>query len=143
MNYLWLVFALLSAISASLVAIFGKIGLQDLDTNTATAIRSVVMAIFLVGVIIFEGKLHNVQPILANHRALLFIILSGLAGATSWLFYFWALKLGKVQQVVPIDRMSMVFAVILALIFLGEKITLKVAIGTIAMVIGAILISLA
>jgi len=143
MNYLWLVFALLSAFSAALVAIFGKIGLQNLDTNTATAIRAVVMAIFLFGVIIFEGKLHNVQPILSNHRALLFIVLSGLAGAISWLFYFWALKLGKAQQVVPIDRLSMVFVLILAFMFLGEKISLKAAIGTIVMLIGAILVSLA
>ena len=143
MNYLWLVLALLSAISAALVAIFGKIGLQNLDTNTATAIRAIVMAIFLFGVVVFEGKLHNIQPILANHRALLFIILSGVAGAVSWLFYFWALKLGKVQQIVPIDRMSMVFAVILAVIFLGEKLSLKVIIGTLAMLFGAIIISLA
>ena len=142
MNYLWLVFALLSAFSAALVAIFGKIGLQNLDTNTATAIRAVVMAVFLFGVIIFEGKLHNIQPILANHRALLFIVLSGLAGAISWLFYFWALKLGKAQQVVPIDRLSMVFVLIMAVMFLGEKLSLKVIIGTLAMLIGAILISL-
>lgn len=142
MNYLWLVFALLSAFSAALVAIFGKIGLQNLDTNTATAIRAVVMAVFLFGVIIFEGKLHNIQPILANHRALLFIVLSGLAGAISWLFYFWALKLGKAQQVVPIDRLSMVFVLIMAFMFLGEKLSLKIVIGTLAMLVGAILVSL-
>lgn len=143
MNYLWLIFALLSAISASLVAIFGKIGLQNLDTNTATAIRAVVMAIFLFGVIIFEGKLHNVHPILANNKALLFIILSGLAGAVSWLFYFWALKLGRVQQVIPIDRLSIVFALLLAFVFLGEKLSLKAIMGTLLMLIGAIIVSLA
>lgn len=140
---MWLILALLSAISAALVAIFGKLGLQNIDTNTATAIRAVVMAVFLLAVITVEGKLHNIQPILANHKALTFIILSGLAGALSWLFYFWALKMGKVQQIVPIDRMSMVFAVILAVIFLGEKLTIKTIIGTVAMVIGAIIISLA
>jgi len=143
MNYLWLVFALLSAISAALVAIFGKIGLQNIDTNTATAIRAVVMAIFLILVIIFQGKLHNIQPILANHKAFLFIILSGLAGAISWLFYFWALKLGKIQQIVPIDRLSIIFALLLAFIFLGEKLSLKAIAGAIIMVIGAILVSLA
>jgi bacterial/archaeal transporter family protein len=142
MEYTWIIFALLSAVAASFVAIFGKIGLQGIDTNTATAIRAVVMAVFLIGVIIIQGKLSNVGTILANHKALLFIILSGLVGAISWLFYFLALKGAKVSQIVPIDRMSVVFALLLAFFILGEKISLKAGIGAALVVVGGIMIAL-
>lgn len=84
----WLIYALLSAITAALVAIFGKIGLQNLDANTATAIRAVIMAIFLVGVVVVQGKLNLISEIIANKKAIVFIALSGIAGALSWLFYF-------------------------------------------------------
>ena len=141
-DYLWLVFALLSTLTASLVAIFGKIGLQGIDSNTATAIRAVIMALFLIGVVIVQGKLANVSAILGNGKAILFIVLSGVAGAVSWIFYFLALKVGKVYQVAPIDRLSMVFAMILAVLFLGEKVSLKAGIGAAIMVAGAILITL-
>ena len=142
MAYIWIIFALLSAFAAAFVAIFGKIGLQGIDTNTATAIRAVVMALFLVGLIIIQGKMHDVGPILQNSKALLFIVLSGLAGAVSWLFYFVALKGAKVSQIVPIDRMSVVFAIVLALLILGEKISLKAGIGAALVVAGGILIAL-
>jgi len=141
-DYLWLVFALLSAVTAGLVALFGKLGLQGIDTNTATAVRAVIMALFLVGVVVAQGKLANVQTILGNSRALLFIVLSGVAGALSWVFYFLALKLGKVSQVAPIDRLSMVFAMVLAVLFLGEKISLRVGLGAALMVAGAIIVTL-
>ncbi|MFA6466936.1 MAG: EamA family transporter, partial [Patescibacteria group bacterium] len=133
MEYLWIVFALLSALTGALVAIFAKIGLQGIDTNTATAIRAVIMAIFLVGLILIQGKLHDVKPILMNHKAFLSIVLSGLAGALSWLFYFVALKNAKVSQVVPIDRLSIVFAILLSFLILGEKISLKIALGALLM----------
>lgn len=142
MEYSWLIFALLSAITASLVAIFGKIGLSGIDTNTATAIRAVIMAIFLVGLIVIQGKVSNIGPIFTNHKALLFIILSGIAGALSWLFYFIALKGAKVSQVVPIDRLSVVFALLLAFFLLGENISLKTGIGAVLIVVGGILIAL-
>lgn len=138
----WLIYALLSAFTASLVAIFGKIGLQHLDANTATAIRSVVMALFLVGVVLQQGKLSMVSAVLADHRALLFIVLSGIAGALSWLFYFMALKVGKVSQVAPIDKLSVVFAVILAVILLGEKVSLVATIGIVMISFGALLVAL-
>lgn len=142
MEYSWLLFALLSAATASLVALFGKIGLQGIDSNTATTVRAVIMAAFLVIVIIVQGKLSNVSTIFSNHKALFFIVLSGVAGATSWLFYFLALKLGKVSQVVPIDRLSVVFALVLAFFFLSEKISLKVGIGAALVTAGGILIAL-
>jgi bacterial/archaeal transporter family protein len=142
MNYAWLIFALLSAFFAALVAIFGKVGLQNLDSNTATAIRAVVMAIFLIIVITLQGKLNQIGVILSCNKAVLFIILSGIAGGLSWLFYFYAIKLGDVTKVVPIDRLSIVFAILLAFVFLGEKLTLKVAIGAALIAIGAIFVAI-
>ncbi|MDR0806267.1 MAG: EamA family transporter [Enterobacteriaceae bacterium] len=139
---LWLIYALLSAITAALVAIFGKIGLQNLDANTATAIRSIVMAVFLVGVVIVQGKLELISSVLADRKALLFIVLSGIAGALSWLFYFMAIKNGTVSQVAPIDKLSVVFAVILAVILFGEKVTLFTGVGIGLISVGALLVAL-
>ena len=124
----WLIYALLSAITAAAVAILGKIGLQHLDANTATAIRAIVMAIFLVGVVVVQGKLNLINTFFNDKKALLIIALSGVAGALSWLFYFMAIKEGKVSQVAPIDKLSVVFAVIFAAIIFGEKISLICAI---------------
>lgn len=138
----WLIYALLSAVTASLVAIFGKIGLQHLDANTATAVRAVVMALFLVGVVVVQGKLNLVSTILADKKALLFILLSGVAGALSWLFYFMAIKSGDVSRVAPIDKLSVVFAVILAVILFGEKLSLVAGIGVALISCGALMVAL-
>jgi len=138
----WLIFAILSAVSAALVSIFGKIGLQNIDANTATAIRSVIMAIFLIGVVCFQGNLSKIPEIIGQRKAILFIVLSGLAGATSWLFYFLALKTGKVSQVGPIDKLSVVIATVLAIIFFGEKLSLVNGIGVALIAIGVILTAL-
>ncbi|MBA0161741.1 EamA family transporter [Pectobacterium versatile] len=138
----WLIYALLSAVCAAMVAIFGKIGLQNLDANTATAIRAVIMALFLVGVVVAQGKLALVGEVIANKKALLFIVLSGVAGALSWLFYFVALKNGNVAQVAPIDKLSVVFAVVLAVILLGEKISLMAGAGVVLISVGALLVAL-
>jgi bacterial/archaeal transporter family protein len=141
MSYLWLVFALLSAVAASLVGIFGKIGLKGIDSNTATAVRAVIMAIFLFLVVVIQGKLPELPAILSNKKAFTFICLSGIAGASSWLFYFSALKLGKVSQVAPVDKLSVVFAILLAVLFLGEKISLVSGIGVVAITAGVILVA--
>ncbi|MBD1226124.1 EamA family transporter [Xenorhabdus griffiniae] len=138
----WLIYALLSALTAALVAIFGKIGLQNLDANTATAIRAVIMALFLTGVVIVQGKLNLISEILANRKALLFILLSGIAGALSWLFYFLAIKHGNVSQVAPVDKLSVVFAVILAVILFGEKISLVTCGGIVLITLGALMVAL-
>jgi transporter family protein len=89
----WLLYALLSAGSAALVSIFGKVGLQGIDSNAATAVRSIIMAVFLVGVVAVQGHLGSLSTVFADKKALLFIALSGIAGATSWLFYFLALNI--------------------------------------------------
>lgn len=138
----WLVYALLSAFTASLVAIFGKIGLQNLDANTATAVRSVIMALFLVGVVIAQGKFNMVSEVLADKKALTFIVMSGIAGALSWLFYFMALKNGQVSQVAPIDKLSVVFSVILAFVLFGETLSLVAGVGVGMIAIGALLVAI-
>ncbi|HDL8024690.1 TPA: EamA family transporter, partial [Yersinia enterocolitica] len=131
-----------SALFASLVAIFGKIGLQHLDANTATAVRAVVMALFLVGVVVVQGKFNLVGTVLADKKSLLFVVLSGVAGALSWLFYFLAIKNGNVSQVAPIDKLSVVFAVILAFILFGEKISLVAGFGVALITAGALMVAL-
>ncbi|WP_461615135.1 EamA family transporter [Clostridium sp. Marseille-QA1073] len=139
---MWIVYSLLSAIFAALVAIFGKIGLTKLDANSATAIRAIVMAIFTTLVVFFQGKFSEVSKILEDKRALLFIILSGTAGALSWIFYFTAIKTGKVAEVSVLDKTSAVMAAILAFLILGEKINKTSILGLALMTIGAILVVL-
>ncbi len=137
---MWILYALLSAIFAALVAILGKYGVKDVDTTLATAVRAVVMAVFLVSTALILGKGALVDQL--TSRPLQFIVLSGLAGAISWLFYFLALKTGTASGVAALDRLSVVFVVILAAIFLAEKLTLIKALGAILLTVGAILIVL-
>mgnify|MGYP003476088262 CR=1 FL=1 len=136
----WIVYALLSALFASLVAIFGKIGLKDIDSTLATAIRSIVMALFLVAVSFSLGKFSMLESV--NSKTLFFIILSGIAGAISWLFYFFAIKIGPASAVAAIDKTSIAFVFILALIFLGESFTYMKAGGALLVVLGALLMIL-
>lgn len=137
---IWILYALLSAFFASLVVIFGKMGVQNIDATLATTIRTIVMAGFLIFVSLFLGKLSFLNSI--NNKALQFIVFSGLAGAVSWLFYFMALKNGPAGGVVALDRLSIVFVVILALIFFSEKITLQSGVGAALIVAGAVMMSL-
>lgn len=135
----WIIFALLSAAFAALVAIFGKIGVQDLDSTLATTVRAVIMAVFLVAMSLFLDKAKLLSTI--SGRALLFVALSGVAGALSWLFYFGALKVGPAGGVAALDRLSVVFVVIFATLFLGEKLTFTTASGAVLLTIGAILLT--
>ena len=141
-DYLWLGYALLSALMAALVSVFGKIGLQGLDANTATAIRAVIMALFLVTVLLMQRNVGHVAEILGNSKAMLFIVLSGVAGALSWLFYFVALKYGKVAQVASVDKFSVVLAAIIAVVFLGETLSWVSAAGVGLITAGIILVAL-
>ena len=135
----WIIFGLLSAGFAAPVAIFGKIGLKEVDSTIATTVRSVVMAAFLIITSFAIGKVGLLKTI--NGKVLTYIILSGIAGALSWLFYFYALKTGPATGVVALDRLSIVFVVVLAAIFLGEGITVKSGIGAALMVGGALLMA--
>ncbi|MBP2642286.1 MAG: EamA-like transporter family protein [Firmicutes bacterium] len=142
MNHLWLIFGLLSAVTAALVGVLGKVGLQSVDANTATSVRAIIMAVFLLFITAAQGNLNQIPVIIADKKALLFIGLSGIAGALSWLFYFWALKFGKVSQVAPIDKLSVVIATVLAVTFLGEKVNLLTTLGVSLIAIGSLIVAL-
>jgi len=137
----WLIYALLSAFTAALVAIFGKMGLQGVDSVTASGIRAGIMFAVIVVLMLFTGKVNNIGTL--DSKSLFYISLGGLAGAASWVFYFLALDSGKVSQVAPIDRLSVVFAVVFAALFLSEKINFPVALGVALMVAGGIIICFA
>jgi bacterial/archaeal transporter family protein len=135
----WVVYALLAAVFAALVAIFGKVGISGIDTTAATAIRAVVMAVLLVTVALVLGKAGAVKDV--SGRTLTFIVLSGVAGALSWLTYFLALRHGPVVGVAAIDRLSIVFVLLFAIAFLGDPFTWKGALGVILVVAGSILLT--
>lgn len=137
---IWILFAILSAGFAALVAIFGKIGLKEVDSTLATTVRATIMAGFLVLMSFALGKWKEIGTL--SPKALLFIALSGIAGATSWLFYFWSLKNGPAGAVAAIDRTSIVFVVILAALFLGEQLTWKTGFGSLLILCGALLMTI-
>lgn len=139
----WIIYALISSVSAALVAILGKAGLSGIDSTLATALRAVVMALLLVTISLSLGKLNGIAVSSLATRDWVFIALAGVAGAVSWLFYFLALKTGPVNGVVVIDRLSVVFVVILSAVFLGQAFTWKVALGAALMVGGALLVAFA
>ena len=134
----WLVFALLSAFFGALTAILAKIGIKNVDSNLATAIRTVVILFFAWGIVMFQGAFKQLASI--SRYSLIFLILSGIATGLSWLFYFKALQMGKASQVSPIDKLSLVLTIMLAAFILKEKITFSIALGAILMSVGAILI---
>jgi transporter family protein len=139
---MWLLYALLSAIFAAGVAIAGKIGLKSLDSTLATTIRSIIMALFLLVVSSALGKFRHFNLHDLSNRDWLLIVAAGIFGALSWLFYFFALKHGPATPVVAIDRLSLVFVFVLALLFLGESFSLKALAGVLLMVAGAVLLSI-
>lgn len=139
-DYRWLVYALISALAASLVAIFGKLGLGDIDSTVATTIRSFIMTLFLAGVLLLSGL--GSKIILVRGWPLFWIALSGVAGAVSWLFYFKAIQIGSVSKIAPIDKLSMPLAVILAVVILHEKYSKLNWVGLLLIVIGAFLASM-
>lgn len=139
---MWVFYAFLSAIFAALVAIFGKLGLKNIDSTLATTIRALIMVSFLFLVSLALGKFNNFHLTNLNNKDWILITLSGIAGAISWIFYFLALKYGFAGKVATIDRLSIVFVIILAALFLGEGFGWKVALGSALMASGAILITL-
>ena len=134
----WFVLALLSAVFAAFVSIFAKMGLNTIDPTVATAVRSIIMTMFIVVFVSATGKGSQLTQL--NSRHVGFVVLSGISGALSWLFYFAALKLGDASKVAPIDKSSMLMIVILAALFLGEKITLKTGMAEILIFTGILLL---
>jgi transporter family protein len=137
----WLVYAFLSALFAALTAILAKIGVKEVNSNLATAIRTVVILLFAWVIVVYQGLIKQLASI--SRYSLIFLILSGIATGMSWLFYFRALQLGKASQVVPIDKLSLVLTIILAALLLKEKLTGLVVLGGGLMTLGAILVAMA
>lgn len=133
---MWWIFALLSAFFAALTAIFAKIGIKGVDTDLATAIRTVVILILAWGIAFLKGGTNSIGTL--TKQNLIFLVLSGIATGLSWIFYFKALQLGKVSQVAPVDKASVAIAIILSVLFLSETLTLKVAIGAVLIIAGTI-----
>ena len=140
LNIMWWIFALLSAFFAALTAIFAKIGIKGVDTDLATAIRTVIILLLAWAIAIFRGGASTINT-LSRHN-LIFLCLSGIATGLSWIFYFKALQLGKVSQVAPVDKMSVAIAILLAVIFLGEPLTIKSAVGALLIIGGTIVLIL-
>ena len=137
---MWFIYALLSALFAALTSILAKIGIDGVNSNLATAIRTVVVVIMAWGIVF----LTNVQNGLAqiSQRSWLFLILSGLATGASWLCYYKALQLGEASKVVPIDKLSVVITLILAFVFLHEQFTTKSLVGCVLIGIGTLVMVL-
>lgn len=137
---MWVFYAILSAVFASLTAIFAKIGIKDVDSDLATAIRTVVILVLAWGIAFFKGSTSGIGYL--SRFSLLFLILSGIATGLSWLFYFKALQLGNVSQVAPIDKLSVALTIILGFVILKEPITTKTLIGAGLIVAGTVVLIL-
>ena len=131
---MWAIFAILSAIFAALTSILAKVGIEGVNSNLATAIRTIVVVLMAWFMVFVTGNLNGIVDI--SKKSWIFLILSGLATGASWLCYYKALQLGEASKVVPIDKLSIVITIILAFIFLGEQITLKTLIGCCLIVAG-------
>ncbi|MDR0301158.1 MAG: EamA family transporter [Treponema sp.] len=131
---MWILFALLSAFFAALTSIFAKIGIQNINSNLATAIRTIVVLVMSWLIVFISGK-HN-EVINIGQKNLLFLILSGIATGLSWLCYYRALQLGEASKVIPIDKFSLVIGMIMAFVILKEAITVKTIIGGVLITIG-------
>lgn len=134
----WLVYAILSAFFAALTTIFAKVGVEGVNSNLATAIRTVVILAIAWGLVYAEGTFGNLFEL--NQKTLLFLVLSGMATGLSWLCYFRALQLGSASLVAPIDKSSLVLISLLSVMFLGEPLTAKMVIGTGLILIGTLVL---
>jgi transporter family protein len=135
---MWKYYALLSAFFAALTAILAKVGIKGISGNVATAVRTAVVLVMAWGIVFLSGQLKEVKEL--SRTNILFLIFSGLATGLSWIFYFKALETGNVSKVAPIDKLSVVFVMILAFLFLKEPIDMKTMIGGALIAIGAIVL---
>ncbi len=147
-KYMWLIFAILSAVFAAATSILAKIGIDEVDSNLATAIRTVVVVVMAWIVVFATQKIGHPSESLSamiggiSPRSWLFLILSGIATGASWLCYFYAIKTGDVSKVVPIDKCSLVLTIIFAVIFLGEALTWKTVVGCVLLLAGSLVMIL-
>ncbi len=137
---MWVLFAILSAVFAALTSILAKIGISGVNSNLATAIRTVVVVFMAWGIVFITNAQSGIGAI--SRKSWLFLILSGLATGASWLFYYRALQMGDASKVASIDKLSVVITLILAFIFLNEQLTLKSMLGCLLIVVGSLLMIL-
>lgn len=137
---MWFVFALLSAIFAALTSILAKVGIDGVNSNLATAIRTVVVVVMAWGMVFLTNAQNGISEI--SRKSWIFLILSGLATGASWLCYYKALQIGDASKVVPIDKLSVVITLVLAFIFLHEEFTAKSMIGCMLITIGTLIMVL-
>lgn len=137
---MWFVFALMSAIFAAVTSILAKIGIDGVNSNLATAIRTAVVLVMAWGMVFITDTAGGISQI--SRKSWLFLILSGLATGASWLCYYKALQMGDASKVVPIDKLSVVFTLIFAFLFLHEKFTPKTLIGCVLIAVGTLLMVL-
>lgn len=137
---MWFVFALLSAVFAALTSILAKIGINGVNSNLATAIRTVVVVVMAWGMVFLTNAQHGIGQI--SRKSWIFLILSGLATGASWLCYYKALQIGDASKVVPVDKLSVVITLVLAFIFLQEQFTAKSLVGCILIASGTLIMVL-
>ena len=137
---MWFIFALLSAIFAALTSILAKIGIDGVNSNLATAIRTVVVVVMAWGMVFLTNTQSGILEI--SKKSWMFLILSGLATGASWLCYYKALQIGEASKVVPIDKLSVVITLVLAFLFLHEQFTIKSLIGCILIGLGTLIMVL-
>lgn len=133
---MWFIFALLSSVFAALTSILAKVGIEGVNSNLATALRTSVVLLMAWGMVFITGTQSGISEI--GRKSWLFLILSGIATGASWLCYYKALQLGEASKVVPIDKFSVVITLVLAFVFLHEKFTPKSLIGCILMAAGTL-----
>lgn len=137
---MWMIFALLSAVFAALTSILAKVGIDGVNSNLATAIRTVVVVIMAWGMVFLTNTQGGIAKI--SQKSWIFLILSGLATGASWLCYYRALQIGEASKVVPIDKLSVVFTLVLAFVFLHERFTVKSLTGCVLIGAGTLLMVL-
>ena len=137
---MWFVFALLSAVFAALTSILARVGIEGVNSNLATAIRTVVVVVMAWGMVFLTNTQSGIMEI--SKKSWIFLILSGLATGASWLCYYRALQIGEASKVVPIDKMSVVLTLIMAFVFLHEQFTWKSAVGSVLITIGTLIMVL-
>lgn len=137
---MWWIYALLSAFFAALTAVFAKVGIKGVDSDLATAIRTVVILVIAWTIAFVKGSAVTINTL--SRQNFLFLGLSGIATGLSWIFYFKALQIGKVSQVAPVDKLSVALAIIISVLFLGEALTWKSAIGAILIIAGTLVLIL-
>ena len=135
---MWWIYALLSALFAALTAICAKVGIKNVNPDLATAIRTVIILIMAWAIVFSRGAVNSINTL--TKTTWIFLCLSGISTGLSWVFYFRALQLGKVSQVAAVDKLSLALAIVLSVLFLGETLNLKMAIGGTLIIVGTLVL---